>query len=414
MSGAGTNPSRRPRLTETDAHAADALVAVRPVWTGMPRAADALGLPAFTLLHAGPPADPPHDLVAPTLNSGAVACVFEGWADSLDEGLGLVRSGRIRFEPAQDRSVATPMAAVVSPSMRLIEMCDAGGSDVRGWAPINGGGTGAGPCARYGRRTGAELDHQHFLNGAVAEELDAACRDEPVDWLPIADQALLDGDDLHLRHVSANRQLHQLLTRRLGVRFRDSPVGSFIAEWPFFHLNFAMAAGRAALSGGAGVPEAGLVTALGGNGAEVGLQVSAFPGRWFTAPAEPPRGNLRAPYTIGDCVGAYGDSALLEAVGLGAFAHGFAPEMQAFHAGFAPDDLLALPDLLLARPHPGLTRSGALAGLSVRTVVGTGTSPVIELGIVERSGDVGGLGAGIYRPPLAPFEAARAALGGQS
>ena len=400
----------RPGLAEADARAAEALVSIHPAWTGMPRAADALGLPAHTLLHAGPPADPPHELVAPTLNSGAVACVFEGWADSLDEGLALVRSGRIRFEPAQDHSVATPMAAVVSPSMRLIEMSDAEGSDARGWAPINGGGTGAGPCARYGRRTGAELDQQRFLNGAVAEQLDAACRDEPVDWLPIADQALLDGDDLHLRHVSANRQLHELITRRLGDQFRDSAVGAFIAEWPFFHLNFAMAAGRAALSGGTGVPESGLVTALGGSGTEVGLQVSAFPGRWFTAPADPPRGNLRAPYTVDDCVGAYGDSALLEAVGLGAFAHRHAPEMQAFHAGFAPDDLLDLPDMLLARAHPGLARSGAFAGLSVRTVVETGTTPVIELGIVERSGEVGGLGAGIYRPPLAPFESACAAL----
>ena len=403
--------TRRPRLTGADAIAAEALVSVRPAWTGMPRAADALDLPAFTLLHAGPPADPPHALVAPTLNSGAVACVFEGWADSLDEGLALVRSGRVRFEPAQDHGVATPMAAVVSPSMRLIEMGDAGGSDTRAWAPINGGGTGAGPCARYGRRTWAELEHQRFLNREVADRLEAACRDEPIEWLPIADQALLDGDDLHLRHVSANRQLHEFLTRRLGSRFRESAVGSFIAEWPFFHLNFAMAAGRAALGGAAGVPESGLVTALGGNGDEVGLQVSAFPGRWFTAPAEPPRGNLRAPHTARDCVGAYGDSALLEAVGLGAFAHRFAPEMQTFHAGFAPDDLLALPDLLLARAHPGLARSGTFAGLSVRTVVETGATPVIELGIVEQSGEAGGLGAGIYRPPLAPFEEACAALG---
>ena len=410
MSGGETTARGRPRLSEADASAAAGLVAVRPAWTGMPLAADALGLEAFTLLHAGPPADPPHDLVAPTLNSAAVACVFEGWAETLDDGLALARSGRIRFEAAQDRGVATPMAAVVSPSMRLIEMRDAGGSAARGWAPINGGGTGAGPCARYGRRTGAELERQRLLNGAVAERLESACRAEPLEWLPLADQALLDGDDLHLRHVSANEQLLEALARRLGSGFRDSPAGAFIAEWPFFHLNFAMAAARAALTGAAGVPGSGLVTALGGNGAEAGLQVSAFPGRWFTAPAGPPRGNLRAPYTVDDCVGAYGDSALLEAVGLGAFAHRFAPEMQAFHAGFAPDDLLKLPDLLLARAHPGLARSGARTGLSVRTIVETGTTPVIELGIVERSGEAGGLGAGIYRPPLAPFAAACAAL----
>ena len=47
----------------------------------------------------------------------------------------------------------------------------------------------------------------------------------------------------------------------------------------------------------------------------------------------------------------------------------------------------------------------------MRTVVETGATPVIELGIVEQSGEAGGLGAGIYRPPLAPFEEACAALG---
>ena len=108
-------------LTEADQHAADALTAVEPAWTGMRTAADALGLESHTLLHCGPPASPAHALVEPILNSSAVACVFEGWADDLDEAMALVRSGSIRFLPAQDHRVATPMAAVVSPSMRMIE-----------------------------------------------------------------------------------------------------------------------------------------------------------------------------------------------------------------------------------------------------------------------------------------------------
>ena len=37
MSGDGTS---RPRLTEADALAAEALVSIRPAWTAMPRAAD--------------------------------------------------------------------------------------------------------------------------------------------------------------------------------------------------------------------------------------------------------------------------------------------------------------------------------------------------------------------------------------
>ncbi|MCA8966312.1 MAG: hypothetical protein KDC48_15635, partial [Planctomycetes bacterium] len=84
----------------------------------------------------------------------------------------------------------------------------------------------------------------------------------------------------------------------------------------------------------------------------------------------------------------------------------------AFHADFYHADLLSLPARLLVGPHPALAGSGALVGLSARRVVSTRATPVVELGIVHDKGIDGGLGAGLYRPPLAPFEAAVAALGG--
>ena len=84
-------------INEADQQAVDALVAAQPAWTGIRTAADAVGLAPRTLLHCGPPANPSHALVVPTLNSAAVACVFEGWAGDLEEGLALVRSGDIRF-----------------------------------------------------------------------------------------------------------------------------------------------------------------------------------------------------------------------------------------------------------------------------------------------------------------------------
>ena len=83
-------------LTDADCQSAESLTAVEPAWSGMRTATDALGLEEHTLLHCGPPASPPHALVPPILNSAAVACVFEGWADGLDEALALVQSGSIR------------------------------------------------------------------------------------------------------------------------------------------------------------------------------------------------------------------------------------------------------------------------------------------------------------------------------
>jgi len=399
-------------MNPADADAMERLLAVRPVWTGVRRAADAIGLSGRMLLHCGPPADPPHDLVTPTLNSAAVACVYEGWAATLEEADALIASGGVRFAPAQDRNVATPMAAVVSPSMRLLEFSDLGRLQNRTWAPLNGGGTGADPVPRYGRKSEAALAFLRFLNDEVGEAIAAAAA-EPVPWLPIIDEALTRGDDGHLRHVEAHRILLAILRERLGAAFAGSKSEAFVAQWPFFHLNYWMAGSKCILNAATGTEGAGVVTAFGGNGREFGLQVGGLPGRWFTCPATPPRGKLRPPHTPDGCVGAYGDSALAEALGLGAMAQSYSPDMQKLHEGFTPDDIFQLPGKLLLAEHPGFPKSRARVGLSARAVVEAGITPVVELGIVDAAGIDGGLGAGIYRPPPDPFADACAALDGR-
>ena len=392
-----------------DTEALERVLAVTPAWTRTLSAREAVGLEERTLLHCGPPATPHHALVVPTLNSAAVACVFEGWAEDLEEARALVRSGEIRFAPAQGRGVATPMAAVVSPSMQLLELADLDATAAPAYAPINGGGTGGSPAPRFGRATPECVAFLGFLNRELAPWLGRAGQ-EPLPWLPIVDHGLVHGDDAHLRHDSAHARLVETIRGRLPADFAGSEADAFIAAWPFFHLNFWMAAVCCMLGAARGVAGSSLITAFGGNGARFGLEVAGLPGRWFTCEASPPIGKLRPPHTPESCVGAYGDSALVEAFGLGAMAHRYAPEMQALHADHAPDDLLALPARLLLASHPGLPRSGARVGMSARGVVATGATPVVELGIVDAAGIDGGLGAGLYRPPMAPFSEACEAL----
>ena len=129
-------------MNDADKKSVDKMLAVVPAWSRVTTARDALDLPDHTLLHCGPPATPSHALVTPILHSAAVACVYEGWAKTLDEADQLIGSGSIAFEPAQDRNVATPMAAVISPSMKLTEFTDLNDLNHLSWAPLNGGGTG--------------------------------------------------------------------------------------------------------------------------------------------------------------------------------------------------------------------------------------------------------------------------------
>ena len=84
--------------------------------------------------------------------------------------------------------------------------------------------------------------------------------------------------------------------------------------------------------------------------------------------------------------------------------------MRELFADYSHDDLLSLPCRLLAMEHPALPQSGARVGLVARNVIAHHATPIVELGIVDRRGEAGGLGAGLYRPPLEPFASACAAL----
>ena len=81
------------------------------------------------------------------------------------------QSGKITFLPAQDYGVATPLAAVISPSMRLISMVDQNNLENRAYAPINGGGHGGAHAPRYGRKSTEALDLLKFLSNDLAMTL---------------------------------------------------------------------------------------------------------------------------------------------------------------------------------------------------------------------------------------------------
>jgi len=385
-------------MESPDAHAVRKILSVEPTLQRLERASSALGLARHELVHAGPPIRDAASVCRPILHSAITASLFEGWADSVEQAERLVRDGTIRLRPAQDLDCVVPLADVVSPSMTLQAVGD--GSQVC-WTPLNGG---VEHVLRVGVLGDEVLARLRWLNGPFAQAY-AQALSSPVPVLDLADQGLEGGDDCHGRTGVATVALWKTIERRLN----DDAAAicrEFLQRSPSFFLNVWMAASQLMLRAARGIPGATVVTAAGGNGTEFGIRIASKPETWFTARAMPP---AVAPGGLGaaEPLGAIGDSAVVDILGLGA--------MTTLESGVAP----ALPPFvqgaegrasLLAAAHPRFRRTHPRMVVSARRVVESATVPIISLGVLDKAGRLGRLTGGYYRPSFDLFGSALASV----
>lgn len=380
--------------------AARRMAAAVPLWTGCGRAAALIGLEPGVLLHAGPPFRNPAAVCAPILNAAASALVFEGLADGFDAGRAMVRSGAVALRPAQDLGVVAPLASVVSASTWLQVVEDPRTSGVRAYSPLN---EGAGPALRFGLAGPAVVDRLVLLRDVVGPALAAALA-EPVALCSIARIALAEGDELHGRTGAATLRLVELLRPRLAGH---GEALAFLDGAGQFFLNLWMAACKAMMMAGDGVPGASLVTAAGGNGVEFGLRLSGGQG-WTSAPAGVPEGPDAGPpgAPARPRLPAIGDSAVVDAMGFGALALDAAPALRADLGAAADSVPTELGARLLLVDHPVL---GRRVGLDARAVVAGGAAAPVCLGALDLAGEAGIVGRGIaWQPPACHREAVAA------
>ena len=257
------------------------MLEANPVWDGIDTAASALGLDANVLLHAGPPFESSASISMPILNSACVAAVFEGLASDFDEAEAMIRAREIRLEPAQDHRSVTPLAAVVSASMALHRVSDGGDASLQAYAPLNGGMR---PAMRLGLRSEAVLEHIRWLNGPWANLL-ADGLGQPIEVIPIAADALRQGDDCHGRTPAGTKIMMAQFESGLADGVIDTNARDFIDNSLPLFLNLWMAASKCLMLHAADVADSSLVIAAAGNSVDTGIQVSGLPGRWFQAPA---------------------------------------------------------------------------------------------------------------------------------
>ncbi len=393
-------------LHPADQMAFDRAMVTQPVWNRFNTASDAVNLPQNVLLHAGPAFGSPEKITTPILNSACVAAVYEGLARDFDQAEAMILKGEILLQPAQDHDVVTPLAAVVSASMPLHTVYDAWRGQNRVFAPINGG---ARPSLRLGMRSEAVLDHIRWLNTRVMDVLHSGLA-EGMALVPLAVVGLAGGDDCHGRTPVAGRALVDELIDRTPNGITDDKVLDFMRASPSLFLNLWMAATKIMMKLAEGVEGSSFVTAAGGNGRDVGIQVSGLPGQWFTVPATPPRGNFDVDVPASRALGAIGDSAVVEAFGLGAMAIDHSPEQKKGLGAYLPDNASARTSGLSVGAHPYFQDMDIKLGSTARGAVDQGAGPVISLGIIDNEGTAGRLGGGIYDMPVDPFSAAIKAL----
>ena len=395
-----------PALHPADRLAFDRAQVAEPVWNRIETAADAIGLSEDVLLHAGPAFADPAEIPLPILNSACVAAVWEGLAKELETAEGMILAGDLRLLPAQDHHIVVPLAAVASASMPLHCVYDAHRGRIRAFSPINGGN---GPAMRLGIRSVEAVEHLRWLNGEFAEVLLQGIA-EGIPLVPLAARSLAEGDDCHGRTIAATRMLVEELRLRGSGNWNDR-VRAFLEGSPSLFLNLWMAATKCALAAAEGIDGSGLITAAGANGRMTGIQVSGLPGRWFTAEATPPRGRLSGA-TSDRALGAIGDSAVVDAFGLGAMALQLSPEQAKAFEGFLPDDAAWRGERLTIGSHLGFGSLDVKLGVSVRQSVRCGTAPMVGLGILDRLGQLGRIGGGVHLMPQGMLANAAEALNG--
>ena len=372
------------------------MAAVRPQWTAVRDARSALGLEGRLLLHAGPPLADPKQPPRPMLNAAVLSCLHEGWAKDEAEAERMLADGAVRLEPSFTRNVSTPLVAMVSPRTTLAEIADGGR---RYFAFL---GTGAGAQQRFGSRDRAILDRLAFRERVLAKGF-AELLKTPVDLLAIARAAIREGDDLHNRLSSATTLLHALLGTRTSESQESKAALQTVLDAPLYFLNVWMPACQLILRAAEGVPGSTLVTRLCANGENIGIQVAARPGTWFTAPGPLVKGPFMKGAPENPQFGpATGDSGVIDAFGLGGQALRHAPSLLSAFAQWLDEDDDPRARSMLAGVHPVLETPFALDAAAVAK---SGRSPLLSTGMVSADGR-GLLGRGICALPASLFKQA--------
>ncbi len=401
-------------IEQANADAVERMVEARAVLVGLGKARDVIpGMREDLLLHAGPPITWAR-ASGPLRGALIGALLFEGTARDEAEAQALLEGGAIRLEPCHHHQAVGPMAGVTSPSMSVYVV----ENEVHGNRAFSNLNEGYGKVLRYGAYDEDVLRRLRWMEETLAPVLHAALEAAGgLDVKALLSEALHMGDEGHNRNKAGSILFLKALAPHVA---RVSPSGDVAAavlqalgENALSVLNPVMAACKVMADAAHGLEGSTLVTAMARNGTDFGLRVSGLGERWFTAPAQIPRGLYFPGYGDDDANADIGDSTITETAGIGGFAMAAAPAIVTFVSGTPQDALHATLEMyeITCSEHrfftiPALDFRGTPTGIDIRQVVEKQITPRINTGIAHREAGIGQIGAGLVRPPAVIFEEA--------
>jgi hypothetical protein len=364
------------------------------------------------LLHSGPPVSWER-MCGPMQGAVAGAIVFEGWAPTLAAATKLAASGGIAFHPNHHFGAVGPMTGITTRSMPVM-VVENRLSGNRSYCMVN---EGLGKVMRFGANDDEVLGRIRWLRDDFGPLLGASLRAlGGLELAPLISRGLAMGDEMHQRNVACSALTLRALAPHMA---REAPGAetlarslAFIAGNEQFFLNVGMAMGKAIMDPVRGIEACSIVAAMCRNGTDFGVRLSGTGDQWFTAPVEMPQGLYFPGYGEKDANPDMGDSAIMETIGVGAFAMAAAPAVMGFVGAGRASDALAFTRSMgeitaTQNPRwaiPALDGQGVPAGIDVRKVAATGIQPAINTGIAHRKPGVGQVGAGVARAPLKCFD----------
>lgn len=373
------------------------------------------------ILHAGPPiafADMPD----PVQGAAIGAVLFEGWAED-EASARRVCEEEIEFAPNHHYGAVGAMGGILSGSLPVFVVENVTDGN-RSYTTMH---EGEGKVLRFGvydESVGANLT---WMRDVLGVGLSRALKLLPGGGLavnPILAEAVSMGDEFHVRMAAASSiMFRELAPKLVQVGLPQEQLESvldFLAENKNFFLTLGMAAGKAVLDAGATVEDGSVVTCLTRNGREFAIRVSGLGDRWFTGPEDTLDTLYFSGFSDDDACPDCGDSAILEAYGLGGPVAVAAPSVQQMvgtgEGGF--DEALATSDeqaeiMVTSNPNmpiPNWNFRGVPVGIDIRKVVATGIAPLITTAVMHKKAGVGMVGVGKVRASMPCFTDALEAL----